>query len=148
VTRTSFAAIGTVICYDMDFTDTARKMTRNGARLIAASSSDVFAIADTHYTHLIFRAIENRVATVKGDKGYDSAIIDPWGRVKKLTTDPSGRGQRTLVADVPLGSGKSPFVSLGDWVGWLALLATAGVVVTAKVTGRRRAEAGAETPTA
>jgi apolipoprotein N-acyltransferase len=146
VTHTSFAAIGTVICYDMDFTDTARKMTRNGARLIAASSSDVFAIADTHYTHLIFRAIENRVATVKGDKGYDSTIIDPWGRVEKLTTDPSGRAQRTLVADVPLGSGKSPFVSLGDWIGWLALLATAGVVVGAKVTGRRRANA--ETPTA
>jgi apolipoprotein N-acyltransferase len=143
VTHTSFAAIGTVICYDMDFTDTARKMTRNGARLIAASSSDVFAIADTHYTHLIFRAIENRVATVKGDKGYDSAVIDPWGRVLKHTTNPSGHGQRTVVADVPLGSGKSPFVSFGDWTGWLALLGTAGIVVGAKVTSRRRRSTGA-----
>ncbi|MBV9665494.1 MAG: hypothetical protein JOZ37_16110 [Actinobacteria bacterium] len=148
VTRTSFGAIGTVICYDMDFTDTARKMTRNGARLIAASSSDVFAIADTHYTHLIFRAIENRVATVKGDKGYDSAVIDPWGRVRTLTTNPSGHGQRTLVANVPLGSGKSPYVSLGDWMGWLALLGTAGVIVAAKVTARRRTSDDAESPSA
>ena len=139
VVHTPFGVVGTVICYDMDFTDTARKMTHNGARLIAASSSDVPAIADTHYTHLVFRAIENRVSTVKGDKGFDSAVIDPWGRIKKVTTNPSGHGQVTLVGDIPLGTGRSPFVSLGDYMGWLAVLGTVAIVVAAKVTRRRAA---------
>jgi apolipoprotein N-acyltransferase len=137
VTQTAVGAVGTVICYDMDFTDTARKMTRNGARLIAASSSDVPAITDTHFTHLVFRSIENRVATVKGDKGFDSAIIDPWGRIKSLTTNQSGHVQRVLVNDVPLGSGKSPFVSFGDWMGWLAMLLTGKFVIFSKITKRR-----------
>ena len=138
VVRAGFGPVGSVICYDMDFTDTARKMTRNGARIISASSSDVPAIADTHYTHLVFRAIENRVSAVKGDKGFDSAIVDPWGRIQKVTTNPSGRVQRTLVDSVPLGSGKSPFVSLGDYMGWVAVIATALVVLASRVTAFRR----------
>jgi apolipoprotein N-acyltransferase len=138
INRTTLGAIGTVICYDMDFTDTARKMTRKGARLIAAPSNDVDAIAETHYTHLVFRAIENRVPTVKADSGYDSAIIDQWGRLVKETANPSGEAQRTLVADVTLGSGKSPFVSLGDLFGWLSVAATALIVVLSRVSARRR----------
>lgn len=138
VVHTPFGTVGTVICYDMDFTDTARKMTRQGARIISASSSDVPAIADTHYTHLVFRSIENRVSTLKGDKGFDSAIIDPWGRIQKLTHNPSGHAQRTLVDTVALGSGKSPFVSFGDYMGWLAVIATVVIVIVSKVGAVRR----------
>lgn len=138
VKKTDFGVIGSVICYDLDFTDTARKMTRNGARLLAAASNDVEAIADTHYTHLVFRAIENRVPMVKADTGYDSAIVDQWGRVKAVTTNPSGVVQKTLIADVTLGSGKSPFVSLGDWFGWLSVIATLAIVVLSQFTVRRR----------
>ncbi|MBC7231698.1 MAG: carbon-nitrogen hydrolase family protein [Chloroflexi bacterium] len=32
--------IGTIICYDLDFTDTARRITRNGAQLILVPSHD------------------------------------------------------------------------------------------------------------
>jgi apolipoprotein N-acyltransferase len=139
VVKTPFGDVGSVICYDMDFTDTARKMTRNGARIIAAASSDVPAIAGTHYTHLVFRAIENRVSTFKGDKGFDSAIIDPWGRIQKSTVHPSGRGQATLVDTVPLGSGRSPFVSFGDYMGWLAMAAALGFVVYSAARTRKAA---------
>lgn len=138
VLPTPFGVIGTVICYDMDFTDTARKMTRNGARLIAAPSNDVKAIADTHYTHLVFRSIENRVPTVKADTGYDSAIIDQWGRIITSTTNPSGQVQKTLVADVTMGSGDSPFVRLGDWFGWLAVAGMLVVMGASRLTARRQ----------
>jgi apolipoprotein N-acyltransferase len=137
VKRTEFGIIGSVICYDMDFTDTARKMTRNGARLIAAPSNDVKAITDTHYTHLVFRSIENRVPTVKADEGYDSSIIDQWGRILRSTTNPSGVVQKTLIADVTLGSAKSPFVSLGDWIGWVAVAGMVLVLVLSRVSAAR-----------
>lgn len=118
---TPLGKVGTLICYDLDFTDTARKLARQGAQLIAVPSNDWPAITYKHYTHLVFRAVENRVAMVKADSAYDSAVIDPYGRVTALATEPEG-GEATLVADVPLGHGRGTVSTrMGDWVGWLAL---------------------------
>jgi apolipoprotein N-acyltransferase len=137
---TEVGQLATIICYDLDYTDTARIMTRGGARLIATPSSDVPAIAATHYTHLVFRAIENRVPMVKADSRFDSAIIDPWGRVLTSTVDPGGDTQATLVADVPLGSGDSPWVRYGNWFGWITVAATLAFAVlgtTTRIRARR-----------
>ena len=136
---TEIGKLATIICYDLDYTDTARIMTRGGARLIAAPSSDVPAIAVTHYTHLVFRAIENRVSMVKADSRFDSAIIDPWGRIVARTVDPDGETSATLVADVPLGTGQSPWVTFGDWFGWLVVTGAAalsGLGVVLRVRAR------------
>lgn len=114
------AKLGTIICYDLDFTDTARKITRNGAQIIAVPSLDWPAIAGRHYVHLVFRAVENRVAMVKADGGYDSAVIDAYGRIVDLLITPQG-ASGVLIADVPPGSASAPAVLLGDWIGWLSL---------------------------
>ena len=137
---TEIGTLATIICYDLDYTDTARIMTRGGAQLIAAPSSDVPAIAVTHYTHLVFRAIENRVSMVKADSRFDSAIIDPWGRILRRTVDPHGATQATLIADVPLGSGSSPWVSFGNWFGWVVVAGAvgfAGYGITLRVHDRQ-----------
>lgn len=117
---TPLGVMGTIICYDLDFTDTARKLARQGAQLIAVPSNDWPGITYKHYTHVVFRAVENRTAMVKADGGYDSAIVDPYGRVLSLATFPEG-GEATLVNDVPLGTGRTAAVRLGDWFGWLCL---------------------------
>ncbi len=117
---TPLGTLGTIICYDLDFTDTARKLARQGAQLIAVPSNDWPAITYKHYTHLVFRAVENRVAMVKADGSHDSAIIDAYGRVIALATEPEGDAA-TLVADVPMGTANAPAIFLGDWIGWLAL---------------------------
>jgi apolipoprotein N-acyltransferase len=122
---TELGELATIICYDLDYTDTARIMTRGGARLIAAPSSDVPSIAVTHYTHLVFRAIENRVSMVKADSRFDSAVIDPWGRIVTKVVDSGGTTQATLVADVPLGRGASGWVSYGNWFGWATVVVAA-----------------------
>jgi apolipoprotein N-acyltransferase len=85
----------------------------------------------------VFRAIETRLSAVKADSTYDSAAIDPYGRILDRHITPDGSAY-TLVADVPLGSGKSTYVSLGDWLGWLALAATVGFGVLSLVTRFRR----------
>ncbi len=123
VYETPLGRIGTIICYDLDFTDTARKITRNGAQLILVPSHDWPAIATMHYTHLVFRAVENRVAMVKADNsGNDSAIIDPYGRIIAAAITPGGdKTGQIVIADVPLGSGDALAVLLGDWTGWIAL---------------------------
>ncbi len=125
VYQTQIGTLGTIICYDLDYTDTARKLAVQGAQLIGVPSNDWGGIADKHYTHVVFRAIENRVAMVKADGGYDSAIVDPYGRILALASFPEGGGA-TLVSDMLIGSGEPTlYTRLGDWAGWLGI---AGVV--------------------
>ena len=139
---TPLGVLGTIICYDLDFTDTARKLVRQGAQLIAVPSNDWSAITYKHYTHVVFRAVENRVAMVKADGGFDSAVIDPYGRVVAVATEPQG-GKSTLVADVPLGSGKGTLSSkLGDWVGWLSLVGLVAFTVGQPWLVKRAGQAG------
>lgn len=138
---TALGKLGTIICYDLDYTDTARKLAAQGVQLIGVPSNDWGAIADKHYTHVVFRAIENRVAMVKADGGYDSVIVDPYGRIQAMVSYPQGGGE-ILVADVLLGSGKGTLnTRLGDWVGWLGLAGIAFFTITgpflAKSTERK-----------
>lgn len=117
---TSVAQLATIICYDLNFTDASRKLAAQGAQIIAAPSLDFPGIAEIQYTQMTLRAVENRVAMVKADTAYDSAIVDPYGRIVKWIAHPEAT-QATLVADVPLGTGKTLYSRLGDWVGWLSL---------------------------
>jgi apolipoprotein N-acyltransferase len=123
--QTPFGKLGTIICYDLMFVDTARNMATGGAQLIGVPSNDWPELSDKEYTHLVFRAVENRVALVKADTRYDSAIIDPYGRIiaSQVTTKPS---RATLIANVSLGTADAPQIVLGDWMGWLSL---AGLVL-------------------
>ena len=100
--------------------DTARKVARNGATLIAVPSGDWPGIADKHYAHVVFRAVENRVAMIKADRSYDSAIIDPYGRIVRSVVSREG-SQSTLVADVTVIQANPPQRYLGDWIGWLSM---------------------------
>jgi apolipoprotein N-acyltransferase len=135
---TPFGVVGTIICYDLNFTDTARKMAANGAQIIAVPSNDWSAIAAKQYTNLVMRAVENRVTLIKADGRYDSAIIDPSGNIiaRRVSTAPL---QTTLVAEVPLGRADAPLIRLGDWVGWLCIVGIAGFVVLGIITARRAA---------
>jgi apolipoprotein N-acyltransferase len=120
VYQTPFGALSTIICYDLDFLDSARQAAQGGARIVAVPSSDWGSIASQHYGNLVFRAVENRLTMVKADHAYDSAIIDPYGRVVTRAVTPGGES-RLLVADVPVGSGDSLAVKFGNWAGWLCI---------------------------
>jgi apolipoprotein N-acyltransferase len=111
---------GSIICYDLDFTDSAREVARKGANVLAVSSADVPGIAQKHYAHLVFRSIETNLPTVKADNTFDSSIIDPHGRIIDRHVSPAG-SQATLVADIPVGTGDTPYVRWGDWLGLLCV---------------------------
>jgi apolipoprotein N-acyltransferase len=120
---TSFGRLGTIICADLDFTDVARHWSSLGAQVLAVPSNDVGTTE--HYTRVVLRAVENRVAMVKADGGWDSAIVDPYGRITQLVV-PAHRGPAMIVGDVPVGSGRTIASRIGNGVGWLLV---AGVVV-------------------
>ena len=118
---TSIGGVGTIICYDLDFTDTARKVARNGAQIIGVPSWDWPSVAHKHYSHVVFRAVENRAAMVKADTAYDSAVIDPYGNIvqKHVSSEPEAV---VVVGSVALFEGETVNMMLGDWVGWISLV--------------------------
>jgi apolipoprotein N-acyltransferase len=136
VYETPFGAFGSIICFDLDFLDSARNVARLGARILAVSSNDVAGIAEKHYTHLVFRAIETRLAAVKADSAYDSAIIDPHGRILARHVDKQ-TSRATVVADVPIGTGDTIYVRYGDWLAWLAVAGTIVLAVFGAFVRRR-----------
>lgn len=119
---TEIGSLGTIICYDLDFTDTARKVASNGAEVIGVPSADWPAIAHKHYSHVVFRAVENRVSMIKADTAFDSAIIDPYGNIINKHVSPVG-DRAVLVEGVPLGSSDTINMRWGDWIGWISLAA-------------------------
>jgi apolipoprotein N-acyltransferase len=134
---TDLGEIGTIICYDLDFTDTARRVARNGATMIAVPSGDWPGIADKHYAHLVFRAVENRVAMVKADHSYDSAIIDPYGRIVDSVVSTSGQ-QAILISDVTIVDADPLQRHLGDWIGWFSLAGTVAFAVAESLLKKRQ----------
>jgi apolipoprotein N-acyltransferase len=136
VYKTPFGGLSSIICYDLDFTDSARAVAKLGANVLAVSSNDVPGITEKHYAHLVFRSIETRLPTVKGDGQFDSSIIDPYGRI--IDRHLSAKGSRaTLVADIPSGSGDTLYVQYGDWLGWLCVLGLIAFVLLGGITRLR-----------
>ena len=141
---TALGRIATIICYDLDFTDTAREMARRGAQFIAVPSNDVPAIATTHYTHLVFRAIENRLPLAKADSLFDTAIIDPMGASWRATSTTSTwpkpkRSPRRAACRRRRSSptcrsehGDTIAVRFGDWIGWLAIVLAAAMALATR----------------
>jgi apolipoprotein N-acyltransferase len=128
---TDLGRLATVICYDLDFTDVSRAMAADGAQLVAAPSEDWSAMARYHIAPLVFRSVENGVATVKADQRYDSAVIDPHGRIVDEVVDSDGRSA-LVVADVALGSGRRTFWNRHAGhleLLWLAAAATIAALV-------------------
>jgi apolipoprotein N-acyltransferase len=120
---TPFGQVATIICNDVNFTDTTRKLANNGAQLVAYPTWEV-SMPGFHFelpVQGVLRGVENRVAIVKADTAFSAMISDPYGRIL-AQRDGSPDGEAfALVADVPLGTGKTLTARLGDWIGWLCL---------------------------
>lgn len=125
--KTSLGNIGMIICYDLDFTDTARKVVKNGAEILAVPSNDWSAIAEKHYSHIVFRAIENGVPIIKADEAYDSVIVDLKGRIVSKTVTNKAIS-KILSSNVKISNRTTINNQLGDFLGWGSVL---GLVIFA-----------------
>ncbi|MBN2044929.1 MAG: apolipoprotein N-acyltransferase [Anaerolineales bacterium] len=121
VYETGLGKLGIMICFDAHFTDVARALSRQGAQLIANPALFGASIASLPHTQVVFRAIENRTAIVMADVAYNSAIVDPYGKVVKSVITPEGE-EAILVADVSTGGGSTVYARYGDWLGWVSLV--------------------------
>lgn len=149
VLRTAIGRLAMIICYDLDFLNTAREAGTRGAGIVAVPSGDWGQIAPLHYTHLVFRAVENDLTMIKADDGFDSAIIDPQGRVLAHTVSPSPRSA-LLVSTIRPGTGSTIGQTLQPWFAPLALalgLLLYGAMLTLAVRGPTKPTAPRTLPT-
>ena len=117
---TPLGKLAGLICHDANYTDIARKLTANGAQIIAAPYREFGGFGEQAWTNALFRAVENRTAVVISGVATVSGIINPDGSLVALDTDING-SRVTMVGDVTLGSGPTPYTSLGDLLGWASL---------------------------
>jgi apolipoprotein N-acyltransferase len=135
VWETELGNLATIICNDVNFTKATRTSARNGAQIVSVPTFETFApgIGWEQRTQVVLRAVENRVAVVKAEAAGVNMIVDPYGRIVAQAYNPVGTAH-ALVADVPLGTGGTPYNSLSDWMGWVTLVGMVGFSV---VTGRK-----------
>lgn len=137
---TPLGNLATLICHDANYTDVARKLTANGAQIIAAPVREFGGFGDQYWTNVLFRAVENQTAMVVSGVSTISAIINADGSIAALDTKENG-SRLTLVADVTLGSGPTPYTSLGDILGWIAMAGFIFFMVFQSVTEKRARKA-------
>lgn len=119
---TPLGTFATMMAYDSDFPDVARKLTANGAQLIAVTSHDWVEMSPFQVAASVQRAAENNVTVVKADWRYGSAAILPSGEIIAATsaTEPDRRVLRAAVP-VPESSG-TLYSRTGDWFAWACAL--------------------------
>jgi len=117
---TPLGKLAGMICHDANYTDIARKLTANGAQIIAAPYREFGGFGEQAWTNALFRAVENRTAVVISGVATVSGIMNPDGSIVALDTNING-SRMTLVGDVTLGADHAPYTSLGDILGWAAL---------------------------
>ncbi len=141
VFETTLGRMAALICADGNYTDVARKLTTNGAQLIAAPYKEFPGFGEQLWQNTAFRAVENQTAVVVAGATSVAAIINPYGRLVALDVNKDG-SETVLIGDVSLGSGAGTlYTTLGDILGWAALAAMLAFLVYMAVEGRQTKKA-------
>jgi apolipoprotein N-acyltransferase len=142
-----------LICFEAVFAEDARAARRGGAEVLLNVTNDAWfeaggwgaaAARAQHAAHLVMRAVEHRVGAVRAANGGYAFIVDPAGRVLG-PRDPTG--ERLLVGEVRSTRGLTVYARLGDWVGWMSLLAVVLVTLMPARTARTALGQGMAGPT-
>ncbi|MDI6809364.1 MAG: apolipoprotein N-acyltransferase [Candidatus Eisenbacteria bacterium] len=109
---------GTLICFESIFAPLARQMAVNGAEFFANITNDEwFGRTAAPYQHAymaILRTVENRIPLVRCANTGVSMAVDPYGRVLVKT---GIFETSSVLAEVPLGPGKSFYREHGEYFG-------------------------------
>ncbi len=132
---------GVTICYENAYGGYHRRYVEDGARFLVNISNEAWFGTSSEHDHMelhaILRAVETRRALFRSTNSGVSSLVLPDGqRPARLVVSGSDRAVGgTLVARVPLHSGVTPYVRLGDVLAW-ACLALAGLGLFVRPGGR------------
>ncbi|CAD5109146.1 carbon-nitrogen hydrolase family protein [Zestomonas carbonaria] len=101
--------VGILICFDIEFPESARALAQLGAELILVTNGNMDPYGPTHRTAIMARAMENQAFAVmvnrvgSGDDGLvfagGSAVVDPFGHL----LCEAGREECRQIVELDLG---------------------------------------------
>ncbi|HET6707861.1 nitrilase-related carbon-nitrogen hydrolase, partial [Amycolatopsis sp.] len=112
------AGIGLMVCMDVNFGNPSRDYGQAGTGLvlIPASNEDVDGWA--HSRTALIRGVENGFSVAWSATRGTPMLADSRGHVL-ADAHTGGSPFTVVVADVPIGPGKTPYARFGDWFAWL-----------------------------
>ena len=127
------------ICKDLDFQRTLRgDATAGGVGLMLVPAWDFHADGWLHARMALMRSVEGGYAMVRAAAGGLVTVSDARGRV--IASDQSERdAYASVIADVPIGTGRTPYLRIGDAFAWLAGAAGLLVVLWSAARAERSA---------
>lgn len=116
-------AFSVLICFESIFPRLARRFVRNGADFLVNITNDSwFGETPGPYQHAemaIIRAVENRVSVARCGNTGISMLIDPYGRVSKVTKLFT---RELVIGEIPIVKYRQTiYTSLGEWFSLLSL---------------------------
>jgi apolipoprotein N-acyltransferase len=135
---TPYGKLGSIICMDGVFTDSARGVASQGAQLLGVPTfNSTIGISEQNWTHFTMRAVENQIPVVNADRGFYSMITDSHGKILADVRSPEGSSQ-VVIADVTLGNESPLYTRLGnDWLGYLSLTGFIFFIIYPSVVERK-----------
>ncbi len=117
VPGTTEASIAPLVCFESAFPDMSRQLAKLGADVIVVQSANTTFqeswLPDQHASLAAMRAAESGRPVVHATISGVSAAFDAYGR-RLAWVDANHVG--SWAAEVPLGSRRTLYASLGDWV--------------------------------
>ncbi|WP_235279804.1 apolipoprotein N-acyltransferase [Synechococcus sp. Nb3U1] len=124
-----FGALGVMVCLESVLPAPSRTLTRNGAESLIVISDDSW-FGNSHWPMLhgklsVFRAIENRRSVVFVNNTGGNLVVDPSGRLQQVGPI-FQRG--VITGEVMRRSEQTFFSRSGDWMAWLTLALSFGLL--------------------
>ncbi len=127
---TECGKLGALICFDSIYEELTLSSVREGAELMLLSTNDSWyydsAAVYQHNGHAVLRAVETGRSFVRAANTGISSLISPRGEILGMLP-PLVEG--TVSAEVPLESGKTLYLCIGDLIVWLCLAFLGGVAL-------------------
>jgi len=116
--------IGVMVCYEDILPEFTRRIADKQPNILINVTNDAwFGKTSEPYLHMalaVFRAVETRVPLVRSTNTGVSCFVDPAGRIVSET---GLEEAETLLEEMPMMEGGTPYQHLGDWPAYLCLLA-------------------------
>ncbi|MBN1259229.1 MAG: hypothetical protein JXB35_00980 [Anaerolineae bacterium] len=125
--ETPYGRIATAICFDMDFPAFIRQLSPAHIDIMLAPAFDWEPIKSFHTQVGLLRGIENGFSVVRQTNQGTSMAINHLGRLLAyqdyFTTE-----NPVMMVDLPTAGIQTPYGFLGDWLAYLSILFSAGVI--------------------
>jgi len=142
---TPYGTISAVICWDADFPNVIQQAGEKDVDLLFVPSNDWLGVKDIHAGMATFRAVENGMSIYRQTGSGVSSVMDAYGRtiqrVDMFDTEPMSSFASVQTIMTPIGSVHTLYPMIGDVLGNLMLILSAGLML-GLLWNRKRAHSG------